>query len=52
MVVVASLLILPVLDQEQTSVSAVALVWMVAGVANFLTVHWSIVIAVLDLVAH
>ena len=47
-VVVAWLLTLPVKDQEQTSLSAAALVLTIAGVASFPTVHWSIVVVVLD----
>ena len=47
-VVVAWLLTLPLKDQEQTSLSAAPLALTIAGVAGFPTVHWSIVVVVLD----
>ena len=47
-VVVAWLLTLPVKDQERTSLAAAPLVLTIAGVASFPSVHWSIVVVVLD----
>ena len=44
MAVVALLLALPLLDQEQSSLFAAALVLKIAGVArHFLAMHWWIV---------